>query len=150
PRAGGGSSSKIGRKVRFRREIANLSSNNINRLGWLRHGKPTIDQLWKRSSRPFQIVPLAALDTDRERQLNKLLAASDQADAALELGEFAARKRVASTSRTSAPTRFAERTLWNVGRGPALLRLDVGRPDDRPPLVDLRLVVGIERLRRLL
>src|SRR6516164_9898539 len=41
-------------------------------------------------------------------------------------------------------------TLWNVGRGPALLRLDVGRPDDRPPLIDLRLVVGIERLRRLL
>src|SRR5262249_49376591 len=45
---------------------------------------------------------------------------------------------------------FAERTLWNVRRGPALLRLDVGRPDDRPPLIDLRLVVGIERLRRLL
>ena len=39
-------------------------------------------------------------------------------------------------------------TLWNVGRGPALLRLDVGRPDDRPPLIDLRLVVCIERLRQ--
>src|SRR5262245_65945052 len=51
---------------------------------------------------------------------------------------------------TAERPRFAERTLWNVGRCPALLRLDVGRPDDRPPLIDLRLVVGIERLRRLL
>src|SRR5262249_28050473 len=34
--------------------------------------------------------------------------------------------------------------------GSASLRLDVGRPDDRPPLIDLRLVVSIERLRRLL
>src|SRR5262249_54906386 len=30
---------------------------------------------------------------------------------------------------------FAERDLWNVGRGSALLHLDVGRPDHLAPLL---------------
>src|SRR5262245_39923240 len=82
-----------------------------------------------------EVVPLRALDTDGERQLNKLLAASDQADAALELGEFAAQTRVASTSRTSVP-RGSRNGIYGISAASgALLGLDAGRPDHFAPLL---------------